>query len=159
MHFNQEIVAIREGVSGPWTDITDSASRSVPASSTSHTTSESEETAPIYPLYVRTSSGAILGCDFVVSATGVLPCVEFLGREFARSTIAPDDSSLPSHTLSMSPSSPTAASSSAESAATMTFSDTVASHVELVAPPTGNQLSFSLLHPPFAFSGSRYCCD
>ena len=130
MHFNQEIVAIREGVRGTWTDITDSVPASSQVAATKETTLEAEGTLPIYPLYVRTSSGAVLGCDFVVSATGVVPCVEFLGREFARSTVAPDDSS---HALSMSTS-----ATAIESSATMTFSDAAASHVELVAPPAGN---------------------
>ena len=140
MHFSQEIVAIREGVGGPWTDITDSIPHSPSAHVSSHVTetseaaSESEECLVVYPLYVRTSSGAVLGCDFVVSATGVVPCVEFLGREFARSTVAPDDSS---HTLTASSSSSSAAAAIDSTAATMTFSNPTASHVELIAPTIG----------------------
>lgn len=37
-----------------------------------------------WPLYVRLSNGETWGCDFVVSATGVVPVVGFLGPEYAR---------------------------------------------------------------------------
>jgi len=36
--------------------------------------------------YVRLTNGHVYGCDFVVSATGVIPNTDFLGKEFARST-------------------------------------------------------------------------
>jgi len=37
-----------------------------------------------WPLYVRLTTGHTWGCDFLVSATGVVPSVDFLGPEFAR---------------------------------------------------------------------------
>lgn len=36
-----------------------------------------------WPLFVRLSDGQTWGCDFVVSATGVVPVVGFLGPEYA----------------------------------------------------------------------------
>ena len=46
----------------------------------SSTGNEEEE----WVLWVRLTNGQVWGCDFVVSATGVVPLVSFLGREFER---------------------------------------------------------------------------
>jgi len=43
-----------------------------------------------WPLLVLTSAGMVIGCDFLVSATGVAPLLDFVGSEFLRSTSAGD---------------------------------------------------------------------
>jgi NADPH-dependent 2,4-dienoyl-CoA reductase/sulfur reductase-like enzyme len=46
--------------------------------------SEAEKENEDWPLWVRLTNGQTWGCDFVVSATGVVPLVGFLGPEFER---------------------------------------------------------------------------
>ena len=91
IHYEQDVIAIRNGQNGEWIQLTDGCSDMQGASLQSHQregASDSDvtvatELAP-FPLYVRTSEGAIITCDFLISATGVTPCVDFVGQEFER---------------------------------------------------------------------------
>jgi pyridine nucleotide-disulfide oxidoreductase domain-containing protein 1 len=87
IHYEQDVVAIRNGQHGEWIQLTDGCPDMQGALLLSHQgASDSDvtvvtELAP-FPLYVRTSKGSIISCDFLISATGVTPCVDFVGQEF-----------------------------------------------------------------------------
>lgn len=99
MNYEQSVVATRDGPAGPWVGLNGihlhldlhPDLHSIIA----ETQSQREDTATSYPLYVLTSENKIIGCDFLVSATGVTPCVDYLGSEFLRVT-SPYQSPLPS---------------------------------------------------------------
>ncbi len=63
-----------------------SSSSTLPAtpSSSSSSTPQPNDHDKGWPLFVRLTNGQTWGCDFVVSATGVVPLVSFLGPEFTR---------------------------------------------------------------------------
>jgi pyridine nucleotide-disulfide oxidoreductase domain-containing protein 1 len=89
IRYEQDIIAIRNGQSGEWIQLTDCNSdmqgeflQSHQGASDSDVTVATELTP--FPLYVQTSKGSIISCDFLISATGVTPCVDFVGQEFER---------------------------------------------------------------------------
>lgn len=89
IHYEQDVIAIRNGQHGEWIQLTDGYSDMQGAFSRSrHKVGDSDvidatELSP-FPLYVCTSKGTIISCDFLISATGVTPCVDFVGQEFER---------------------------------------------------------------------------
>lgn len=105
IHYLQDITAIREGLNGIW-KITDKYSNDSSdlnghimsnveaAQSINAIENTFEDTLHPYPLYVMTSKNIIIGCDFIVSATGVVPCIDFLSSEFLRSDEASNNRSL-----------------------------------------------------------------
>ena len=86
MNYEQCVVATRDGSNGSWVGV-DGTETDVHLdlhSSSAH--SQQEDGATSYPLHVLTSENKIIGCDFLISATGVTPCVDYLGPEFLRVT-------------------------------------------------------------------------
>jgi hypothetical protein len=89
IHYEQDVIAIRNGQHGQWIQLTDGYSDMQRAFLQSYyEVGDSDvtvvtEVAP-FPLCVRTSKGTIISCDFLISATGVIPCVDFVGQEFER---------------------------------------------------------------------------
>jgi hypothetical protein len=96
VHFGQEVKAIKQGLDGVWKVINDSDIDSDIDNDIDNDTGDSwklpNENDLIYdnninnnynyPLYIITSTNKVIGCDFIVSATGVLPCLDFIGGEF-----------------------------------------------------------------------------
>lgn len=89
IHFEQEIVDMKEGATGSWVKVGDTNSylnaedlRSMTVIATAACPDVHKEQE--YPLYVRTSNNTIIPCDFLISATGVYPCSDFVGPEFIR---------------------------------------------------------------------------
>ena len=39
-----------------------------------------------WPLHVQLTNGSVYGCDLVLSATGVLPCTDFITRTYGLDT-------------------------------------------------------------------------
>jgi thioredoxin reductase len=104
IHYQQDIVAFREGLNGSWKVIDKHHNDS--SDLDKHIISDIEATKKInlleediqdpshpYPLYVLTSNNDVVGCDFLVSATGVIPCVDFVSSEFLRSDESSNDQS------------------------------------------------------------------
>jgi pyridine nucleotide-disulfide oxidoreductase domain-containing protein 1 len=94
IHFEQEIVGMKEGADGSWVkvgdidsclDAEDLKSMIVIATGASPDAHGEQE----YPLHVRTSNNNIIACDFLISATGVYPCSDFVGPEFIRGRAVP----------------------------------------------------------------------
>jgi pyruvate/2-oxoglutarate dehydrogenase complex dihydrolipoamide dehydrogenase (E3) component len=73
----QNVVAVRTGKEGDWIPVDGNGSYFPPCSA------DDSATDPVgmeqCGLYVLTDAGKVIGCDFVISATGVTPCVDFAG--------------------------------------------------------------------------------
>lgn len=89
IHYEQDIIAIRNGEKGEWVQLTEDYSDIQEAFSQSNSgvigsdVYDARELGP-FQLYVRTSKGTDISCDFLISATGVTPSVDFVGQEFER---------------------------------------------------------------------------
>ena len=89
IHYEQDIIAIRNGQNGKWVQLTEAYTDIQEAFSRSNSgfidsdVYDARELEP-FPLYVRTSKGTDISCDFLISATGVTPSVDFVGQEFER---------------------------------------------------------------------------
>ena len=89
IHYEQDIIAIRNGEKGKWVQLTEDYSDIQEAFSQTNSgvidsdVYDARELGP-FPLYVRTSKGTDISCDFLISATGVTPSVDFVGQEFER---------------------------------------------------------------------------
>jgi hypothetical protein len=106
IHYQQDVVAIREGFHCSWkvvdqhdndaADLDEHIISGIEASQKNNPM-ETDLQDPLhsYPLYVLTSNNNVLGCDFLVSATGVIPCVDFVSSEFLRSDESSYDLSIP----------------------------------------------------------------
>jgi hypothetical protein len=89
IHYEQVIYDMKEGTGGSWITVGDTSSylhakdiQSMTAITT--VASPNAYTEQDYPLHVRTSNDKIIACDFLISATGVYPCSDFVGPEFIR---------------------------------------------------------------------------
>ena len=114
INYNQEVIATREGRRGSWisvvnesygrdkdwkkyidmTFIADNVELKIDIDTDEkkkekekEEEEESEKGKEIleYPFYIMTSQHKVIGCDFLISATGVIPTVDFVGPEFQRS--------------------------------------------------------------------------
>jgi len=77
MEFQCEVCAVRNGTEFDWIPVGGSAHTGVPE------IMECDADAD-WPLLVKLTNGKVYGCDFMISATGVVPCVDFLDDTFER---------------------------------------------------------------------------
>ena len=119
INYNQEVIATREGRKGSWVSVgsdsnniekdfqrniymtsvadneelkfykeTDTNKEKRDKEEDEHDGDDAE-----YPLFIMTSQRKVIGCDFLISATGVIPTVDFVGPEFERDCPEKNDSS------------------------------------------------------------------